>query len=72
MKITDELKHRIQEHQSRLEAELHRLQADHGNESRERKQQLEHTLGEVKRELEAGWDNLSREAAERINQRLQR
>jgi archaellum component FlaC len=70
MKASEELRERIEERQKRLEAEYHQLKADQGGQNRERMQEIENKLDEMKKNLRDGWDNLSQEAAEKLNQLL--
>jgi len=66
----DELKSRVEARMARLESQLKEAKADAQAASRTQKESLEKQLSEIRSTLSDGWENLSEQAAEKLNNLL--
>lgn len=66
----EELKHRVESKRKEFEAELERLKADSSADARDAQSSLEDKLGQIQDTLKDGWDNLTEDAAGKLNDLL--
>ena len=62
-----ELKHRVEAKKKEFQAEIERLKADSSQSARDVQGGLEDKLGQIQAVLKDGWDNLTEEAASKLN-----
>ncbi len=67
----EELKHRFESKRKELEAEIERLKADSSKQARESSDQLSDKLAKLQDAVKGGWDDLTEEAASKINALLE-
>lgn len=67
----EELKDRIESRRHELQSRIAELKADARSDSRQEIDRLQRKLGEIERDLQAGWERLSEEAAARLNRLLE-
>lgn len=67
-----ELKLRVEARIHEIKAQLATLAADTTGEAQKRKQQLEASLKEAEREIKAGWDKITDQALNKLNEWLKR
>lgn len=69
---TKELKYRAEARKKELEAKLAEARADAAGEGRERAESLKAKIDELESSIKGGWDNLTDEAADRLNELLKK
>lgn len=70
MKATEELRQRLEAKKHELEAEYHRIRAEQGDAHRQRMKDIEDKLNEVRTSLSQGIEDLTEQAAARLNRLL--
>ena len=66
----DELKSRVEARMARLESQIKEAKADAQAASRTHKESLEKQLSEIRSAVSDGWENLSEQAAGKLNKLL--
>lgn len=67
MKEKEELRSRVEAKKKRLEARIEELKADAGASAREEKRKIDEELKQLSAALQEGWDNLTEDAARKVN-----
>lgn len=67
-----ELENRVEEKRRRLEADLEAMKADTREATRDRREQVEAKLEELRGHLRDGWDRVSNEVADKLNDWLKK